>query len=79
MGSPDALAQEWRATATNHVWCMHAAARAAAAGQLLAPLLACTKLAWEASCGSNTSALGKRLGADQKGAPVLVTASSGKV
>jgi len=43
------------------------------------PRRTCTKSACEGSCGSKLSAVGKRLGADQKGAPVEVVASSGNV
>ena len=40
---------------------------------------ACTKAAWDGSEASKRSTVGKRLGADQKGAPVEVLASSGNV
>lgn len=39
----------------------------------------CTKSACAGSSPLNLSGVGKRLGADQKGAPVEVVASSGKV
>ena len=66
-------------------WLESALARAASAGtatpytRALRMAAAWMSDAWAGSAASNTSGVGKRLGGDQKRAPVDVTASSGNV